>query len=587
MILRARYLPFFLLAAGPALAQTTTRVSVGPAGLQSDGPCLGPSMVSLDGRFVTFTGNATNLVPGDTNHHADAFVHDLSTGVTSCVSVSSAGIIGNLSSGDPRISGDGRLVVYVSTATNLVPGDTNGRDDVFVHDRATGTTTRVNLGGGGVQANDHSVFAAIAAGGRYVSYVSSATNIVGGDTNGFDDVFLHDLQSGTTVRATQGLALAQPNASCMGQSLSADGHRVAYWSAASNLVAGDTNGVEDAFVYDLLTGVTTRVSVDSAGVQGNNKSGHPSLSPDGRWVAFWSNASNLVLGDTNATGDVFLHDMQTGATTRVSVSSLGVQGNGNSSAFRQPACSTDGLRVSFTSEATNLVPGDTNGWHDVFVHERASGTTTRVSVSSLGVQSNGQSSPQLPSSISGDGRTVGFDSGASNLVPGDTNGQYDIFVHQDPPTFAAFCAGDGTSGACPCLNNGSAGNGCANSSFASGANLTATGTPSVSADSVILNASQMTGSVALFYQGGSQLPPAVIDDGLGCVGGPIIRLGAKAAAGTSSFPQAGDPSVSVRGSIPPAGGTFYYQCIYRNAAAAFCPIATTNRTNGVKITWAP
>ncbi len=160
----------------------------------------------------------------------------------------------------------------------------------------------------------------------------------------------------------------------------------------------------------------------------------------------------------------------------------------------------------------------------------------------------------------------------------------------DVPTgsaFTAYCFGDGTNGACPCVNNGSAGNGCANSGFASGANLSATGTPSVAADSVTLNANNMTGSIAVFFQGATQVPPAVVDDGLGCVGGPIIRLGNKPAAGTSFYPQPGDPTVSVRGAIPPAGGTFYYQCFYRNAVAAFCPPATSNRTNGVQITWAP
>lgn len=591
MLLHTRHILFVLLAATPAVAQTTTRVSVGPAGLQSDGPCLGPSMVSLDGRFVTFTGNATNLVAGDSNNHADAFVHDLTTSVTSCVSVSSVGIFGNDSSVDPRISADGRLVVYTSTATNLVPVDTNGYDDVFVHDRSTGTTARVNLGSGGAETNDESFWATIAAGGNYVSYVSYATNIVGGDTNGLADVFLRHLPSGTTLRVTQGLALAQPNADCMGQSLSADGFRVAYWSAASNLVAGDTNGVEDAFVYDLLTGTTTRVSVDSSGAQGNGKSGHPSLSPDGRWVAFWSLASNLVSGDTNGAGDVFLHDMQTGVTTRVSVSSLGVQGNDNSSAFRQPACSLDGVRVSFASAATNLVPGDTNGLHDVFVHDRTSGTTTRVSVSTLGVQGNGPSSPQLPTSISGDGLVVGFDSGASTLVPGDTNGQYDIFVHRDPPAIAAFCAGDGSATACPCGNAGAAGSGCANGVSAGGARLLASGTVSVANDSLLLTAVSMPNGASLFIQGTDRMSGglgAVFGDGLLCLGGGTTRLGTKLnAAGASNYGgPAGDALVSVQGGVPAGGGLRLYQVMFRDAVP-YCTTATFNLSNGIEIHWSP
>lgn len=148
-----------------------------------------------------------------------------------------------------------------------------------------------------------------------------------------------------------------------------------------------------------------------------------------------------------------------------------------------------------------------------------------------------------------------------------------------------FCFG--TSAACPCGNAGAATNGCANSGFAGGANLAASGTPSVAGDTVTLTASDMTGSIAVFFQGATQTPPTIIDDGVGCVGGPIVRLGNRPAAGSSFYPQPGDPIISVRGAIPPAGGTFYYQCFYRNAAAAFCPPATSNRTNGVRITWAP
>ncbi len=155
------------------------------------------------------------------------------------------------------------------------------------------------------------------------------------------------------------------------------------------------------------------------------------------------------------------------------------------------------------------------------------------------------------------------------------------------PPISAYCFGDGSNGACPCVNNGAAGNGCANSGFAGGANLGASGTASVAADTLVLNAANMTGSIAVFFQGATQVAPAVVDDGLGCVGGPIIRLGNKPAAGTSFYPQPGDPSVSVRGAIPAAGGTFFYQCFYRNAVAAFCPPATSNRTNGLQIVWAP
>lgn len=155
------------------------------------------------------------------------------------------------------------------------------------------------------------------------------------------------------------------------------------------------------------------------------------------------------------------------------------------------------------------------------------------------------------------------------------------------PLGEAFCFGDGSSIACPCGNHGAAGNGCANSFEPAGANLRASGNASVSADSAHLFASGLSGSVAIFFQGSAQTAPSIVDDGLGCVGGSIVRLGNKPASGTSSYPQAGDASISVRGAIPAAGGSYFYQCYYRNAASAFCPPATSNRTNGLAIVWAP
>jgi hypothetical protein len=206
-------------------------------------------------------------------------------------------------------------------------------------------------------------------------------------------------------------------------SISADGRYVAFHSDASNLVSGDTNNYEDVFVHDRQTGETTRVSVDSTGVQGNYGGEYPSISADGRYVVFRSYATNLVPGDTNGRCDIFDHDRQTGQTTRVSVDSAGVQGNYGS---YYSSISADGRYVAFISDASNLVPGDTNDWSDVFVHDRQTGETTRVSVSSAGVEGNYDCySP----SISADGRFVAFITSASNLVPGDTSGSQDVFVH--------------------------------------------------------------------------------------------------------------------------------------------------------------
>lgn len=156
------------------------------------------------------------------------------------------------------------------------------------------------------------------------------------------------------------------------------------------------------------------------------------------------------------------------------------------------------------------------------------------------------------------------------------------------PSASSFCPGDGSIGPCPCGNSGAAGRGCANSAVSAGALLASSGTASVSADSAVLSATGMTGATCVFFQGDAQQPPVIVDDGLGCVTGAVIRLGTKSVvSGTSSYPQAGDLSLSVRGSIPPFGGTRYYQCFYRNAVASFCPPSTSNRTNGVRIRWGP
>jgi hypothetical protein len=311
-----------------------------------------------------------------------------------------------------------------------VAGDSNGFSDVFVHDRQTGNTTRVSVSSIGSQGNGNSFARAISADGRYVTYHSIASNLVAGDSNGFSDVFVHDRQTGNTTRVSVDSFGNQSNNDSADPAISGDGRYVTFYSTASNLVAGDSNGFIDVFVHDRQTGNSTRVSVSSNGSQSNGNSVSPEISADGRYVTFYSEGSNLVVGDSNGFIDVFVHDRQTGETTRVSNSSTGSQGNGNST---DPTISDDGRYVTFSSFGSNLVAGDTNATYDVFIHDSQTGTMTRVSVSSTGIQGNSGSS--FPA-ITGDGRYVAHDSGASNLVAGDTNGSTDVFVHQflpDPP----------------------------------------------------------------------------------------------------------------------------------------------------------
>jgi len=340
-------------------------------------------------------------------------VHETVTGVTIRVSVDSSGNQGNGSSEDPSISSDGRYVAFHSWASNLVAGDTIGAQDIFFHDSVTGETSRVSVDSSGNQGNGHSFSPSISSDGRYVAFWSMAGNLVPGDTNGDVDVFVHDTVTGETSRVSVDSSGNQGNGFSYWPSISSDGRFVAFVSWASNLVAGDTNGAWDVFVHDTVTGETSRVSVDSSGNQGNGDSFSPSISSDGRYVAFHSWASNLVAGDKNEVNDVFVHDTVTGVTTRVSVNSSGKQGKGSS---ENPSISSDGRFVAFHSNATNLVAGDTNGAYDVFFHDTVTGVTSRVSVDSSGNQGDDVSySP----SISSDGRYVAFSSEATNLVSGE------------------------------------------------------------------------------------------------------------------------------------------------------------------------
>ncbi len=409
-------------ADSPSDNGTTIRVSVSSDGTQGNSFSVFP-YVSGDGRYVAFTSYATNLVESDSNNGPDVFIYDQQTGQTSLVSASSNGTQGNSGSSTSSISADGRYVAFTSFATNLVSGDTNGDWDIFVHDRQTGQTNRVSIASDGTQGNNDSNSASISANGRYVAFDSLASNLVISDTNDVSDIFVYDQQTGLTSRVSIASDGAQGNLQSASPSISADGRYVAFYSYANNLVSSDTNNDADIFVHDLQTNSTMRVSIASDGTQGNNNSDSPSISANGRYVAFYSHADNLVNNDNNGVEDIFVHDRQTGETNRVSVASDGTQGNGVSDF---PVISSDGRYVAFTSFATNLVSGDTNYLEDVFIHNRQTGQTYRVSVASDGTQGN--SGSWFPA-ISADGRYVAFNSDASNLIPSDTNGYSDVFVH--------------------------------------------------------------------------------------------------------------------------------------------------------------
>jgi Tol biopolymer transport system component len=324
---------------------------------------------------VAFASESSNLVSHDTNQAMDIFVHDLLSGGTQRISVATDGTQADGDSSDPALSADGRFVAFASYASNLVEGDTNGTVDVFVHDRLRHQTQLISVASDSSPGNNDSFSPAISADGRYVAFTSWANNLVGDDTNHQVDVFVHDRQTGQTGRISLASDGTQGNNRSSSPTVSADGRFVAFVSRSNNLVSGDTNQAEDIFVHDRQSGITQRVSLASDGSQGNGLSEHPTISADGRFVAFKSDASNLVSADTNLISDVFVHNRQSGQTRLASLVTNRTQGNGNSD---WPAISADGLHLTFESAASNLVSDDTNGFKDIFFQEWGTQEPTNV-----------------------------------------------------------------------------------------------------------------------------------------------------------------------------------------------------------------
>jgi hypothetical protein len=407
---------------GEGSSGAVQRVSTSSTGALANGASSGPSL-SSDGRYLVFQSDASNLVAGDTNAISDVFIKDLQTGTTTRVSTDSSGTEGNDSSTWASVTSDGRYVAFTSAASNLVSPDTNGVADIFVKDTVTGTTTRVSTDSSGTEANDASVASYMTPDGRYVFFSSTASNLVAGDTNGAQDVFRKDLVTGTTIRVSEGTGGVEGDGgSSLGLSgirASNDGRYVVFDSVATNLVVGDTNGTGDTFVKDLTTGTLTLVNASSAGVFGNGSSSSGSLTPDGTKVVFSSNATNLVAGDTNGNDDVFVKDLSTGTVTLVSSSSSGTIGDSRS---RDPFIASDGQTVAFSSIATNLVAGDTNGRYDVFLKNVQTGAISRISSDASGAQI---SSHSYVEGMSADGQHVAFYT-VSPIDGADSNSVNDI-----------------------------------------------------------------------------------------------------------------------------------------------------------------
>ena len=422
-----------MAGSGLAAPGDTALVSLGSSGEQGDMDSMWSS-ISADGRYVAFGSSSDNLVEGDTNGVIDIFVRDLQQGTTERVSVDSSEDQQNdlpQSDGETScgldISANGRSVAFSSSASNLVPDDTNGACDVFVRDLQAGTTERVSLDDSGRQTNNDNWSPSISGDGRYVAFHSGPDDLVGAGIGERYDVYVRDLQEGTTERASVDSSGKPISGHSEVASMSADGRRVAFYSDGIDIIPNDNNRANstDIVVRNLRAGTTTIASVATSGRQANSLSRDPFISADGRYVVFSSQADNLVAGDTNGDTDVFVRDLRAKTTKLVSVASSGKQANSYSS---YPSISANGRYVAFDSTASNLVPDSDGGMPSVYWRDLLEGTTRKVSVDTLGSQANAEA---FNPSMSNDGRYVTFTSYADNLVPNDGNGSNaDVFLHE-------------------------------------------------------------------------------------------------------------------------------------------------------------
>jgi Tol biopolymer transport system component len=354
-----------------------------PPALYSDGSQQ--PAITANGRYVVFLGSAPNLTSIAATGN-QVYLRDRLLGTTELISVSTTGGAPDNVSSNPSVSDDGCRVAFTSAATNLVAGDTNARQDVFVRDRCNGpTTVRASVSSAGVQGNAGSVEARISADGKHVVFVSDATNLAAATGSGFNCLFKRDLDTSTTTAiTTSGGACIQANV----PDISADGQRVVFWAQYSPGTVTRVNGVWQIFMHDFAASPATQptlVSTSAAAVaqsQGNegvSTISAPAISVDGGYVAFASRGSGLVAAPGGTSYHVYVKELATGAITRASVDSAGVAGNGDSSGSGQgfrPGLSRNGKTVTFLTSATNLAPETGGFFPNVVAHVFANGATS-------------------------------------------------------------------------------------------------------------------------------------------------------------------------------------------------------------------
>lgn len=428
-----------------APAQVIERISLDSNENQGTGASWVPQstrVVSTDGRFVVFSSDAADLVADDTNGVSDVFLRDRVLGTTVRISVNKDN--GGDASGEshtPSINSSGRFIAFASLADDLVEGDDNAYLDVYVYDRITDTMIRASVADTIGEPNGDSKDPFINGDGRYVTFSSSATNLVPEGANTNVDIYVRDLFLGETTKVSVRPGGVYTTANSWNPAISADGRNVAFTSGDDGLVPGDITGPQDVFVRNLDTWAIERVSVSTAGGESNERNGVAATSSDGGVVAWWSRADNLVDGDDNVQDDIFVRDRVAGTTTRVNISSAGEQAIGGGS--WHVTVTDDGRFVVFLSDAGNLVDDDLNGYGDVFSHDRRTGITRRHSLTPSGV--GGDSYSRCPS-VTPDGKYIAFESLASDFVTDDDNLAQDVFLAWGPAVVLVdgFESGDTT-----------------------------------------------------------------------------------------------------------------------------------------------
>jgi hypothetical protein len=393
--------------------QENVLVARNDLGLPATGSSYGAA-ISGSGRYVAFMSAADNLALGDGTGFADVFLHDLKKGTTTLISKAPSGAPGNNFSDYPSVSKKGRFVAFRSRASDLVVGDSNGTYDIFVHDTKSASTTRVSVGVAGAEANNSSQPPKISGNGRYVAFASIASNLVANDGNGKLDVFVHDRQTGLTERVSVATGGGESNNTSATPAISDNGRYVAFWSNATNLDLSTLSGV---FVRDRTLGTTTRVSLSSSGIpHGLTYSDSLSISGDGKLVTFAGAGAGTTLDDSSPVWDVFVRDVAKGTTELVS---LGENASVANADCIEHAISGNGRYVFFASSSTSLVASDNTAFKDVFVRDRKKLTTKRATLTMAGTA---PSTDTYLDGVSHDGKSFVFESPATNLLATPTTG---------------------------------------------------------------------------------------------------------------------------------------------------------------------